>query len=50
MVLSESAAGYLPTLYDELRRVLIADAVPAALAELGAASVEEIVGTLNPPG
>ena len=36
--------------YDPTASVRIADALPAALAELGADSVREVVGTLQPPG
>ncbi|MGL6096960.1 MAG: dihydroorotate dehydrogenase [Fimbriiglobus sp.] len=36
--------------YDPTASVRIADALPAALAELGATSVREVIGTLQPPG
>ncbi|MGL6097139.1 MAG: dihydroorotate dehydrogenase, partial [Fimbriiglobus sp.] len=36
--------------YDPTASVRIADALPAALAELGATTVREIVGTLQSPG
>jgi dihydroorotate dehydrogenase (NAD+) catalytic subunit len=36
--------------YDPTASMRIADALPAALAELGAASVREVIGTLQPPG